>query len=81
MELLDNLITPLGCEFIGRVLHPKSNTNLVIVKLDHNAFGTEGLIQLTEGMAINKTVEHLSMTYCNIDSDGWRPIFEILIFS
>jgi len=57
MELLDNKITPLGCEFIGRSLHPKSNTNLVIVKLDHNEFGSEGVKRLAEGMAINKSVE------------------------
>jgi len=57
LELLDNKITPLGCEFIGRSLHPKANTNLVIVKLDHNEFGSEGVRKLAEGMAINKTVE------------------------
>jgi len=71
----------LGCEFVGRVLHPSCNTNLAIVKLDHNPFGSEGLRRLGEGIAINKTIEHLSLTYCNIDSSGWRTIFEILIFS
>lgn len=81
MELLDNKITALGCEFIGRSIHPKANTNLVIVKLDHNEFGAEGVRRLAEGMAINKTVEQLSLTYCNIDAAGWRPLFEILIFS
>ena len=81
MELLDNKITPLGCEFISRTIHPKANTNVMILKLDHNEFGSEGLRRLSEGMAINKTVEQLSLTYCNIDAAGARPLFEILIFS
>jgi len=79
--LLDNKITALGCEFIGRTLHPKTNTNLLVVKLDHNEFGAEGLRRLADGMSINKSVEQLSLTYCGIDSTGWRPLFEILIFS
>jgi Ran GTPase-activating protein (RanGAP) involved in mRNA processing and transport len=81
LELLDNKITALGCEFIGRSIHPKANTNIVILKLDHNEFGAEGVRRLAEGMAINKSVEQLSLTYCNIDASGWRPLFEILIFS
>ena len=56
LELLDNKITPLGCEFLGRILHPKANTMLQIVKLDHNEFGSEGVKQLAEGLALNKTV-------------------------
>jgi len=81
LELLDNKITPLGCEFISKIIHPKANTALTILKLDHNAFGSEGLKNLSEGMSINKTIEHLSLTYCNIDQEGARAIFEILIFS
>jgi hypothetical protein len=57
LELLDDKITPLGCEFVSRAIHPKANTNINILKLDHNEFGSEGLRRLAEGMAINKTVE------------------------
>ena len=39
LELLDNRITPLGCEFISRALHPKMNPTIEILKLDHNEFG------------------------------------------
>ena len=81
LELLDNKISPLGCEFISRILHPKANTALTIVKLDHNNFGSEGLMKLAEGLAINKTVVTLSLTYCNIDQDAARGLFEILIYS
>jgi hypothetical protein len=57
LELLDDKITALGCEFVSRAIHPKSSTNINILKLDHNEFGAEGLRRLSEGMAINKTIE------------------------
>ena len=40
LELLDNKITPLGCEFISRALHPKMNPTIMVLKLDHNEFGS-----------------------------------------
>lgn len=47
LELLDNLITPLGCEFIGRALLPDRKSILTTLKLDHNNIGSEGIIQLS----------------------------------
>ena len=81
LDLLDNKITTLGCEFISTMLHPKSNCNIEILKLDHNEFGSKGMIALSEGLAICKTLKNLSLTYCNIDAAGARSIFEILIYS
>lgn len=43
LELLDNNITPLGCEFIGRALVPEKKLLLTVLKLDHNNIGSEGL--------------------------------------
>jgi hypothetical protein len=60
LELLDNKITPLGCEFISKVIHPKANTNLSVLKLDHNDIGSVGLAKLAEGMSINKSVIFLN---------------------
>jgi Ran GTPase-activating protein (RanGAP) involved in mRNA processing and transport len=79
LELLDNKVTPLGCEFVSRIIHPKSNSQLKILKMDHNPFGSEGMIRLAEGMSMNKTLEQVSLTYCGIDSNGARAIFEVLI--
>jgi Ran GTPase-activating protein (RanGAP) involved in mRNA processing and transport len=28
LELLDNKITPLGCEFLGKVMHPNVGTSI-----------------------------------------------------
>ena len=80
MELLDNDVTSLGCEFLARVLMPECKTEIQYLKLDHNAFGSEGVIQLSKALNMNKTITNLSLTYCNIDAKGARAIFEILIF-
>jgi len=74
--LLDNEITPLGCEFLGKVLGPTSP--IVKLKLDHNCFGTEGLRNLTVGLSKNSSVEKLSLKYCKIDQHGARYLQEIL---
>lgn len=81
LEILDNKITPLGCEFISRAIHPKANTSITILKLDHNPIGSEGLRRLSEGLSINKSIQQLSLTYCDIDAEGARSLFEILIFT
>ena len=81
LELLDNKITSLGCEFVGQLIHPKTNSNIQILKLDHNEIGGEGVTAIAMGVSINKTLLSLSLTYCNIDHTGARAIFEILIYS
>ena len=53
----------------------------MVLKLDHNEFGSEGIKRLADGLSINKTITSLSLTYCNIDYIGARALFEILIFS
>lgn len=57
LELLDNNITALGCEFLGKVLHPKMKPQILALKLDHNNFGAEGVIALAEGLAVNSTLK------------------------
>ena len=52
-----------------------------MLKLDHNEIGSDGVSRLAEGLSINKTLISLSLTYCNIDAEGARALFEILIFS
>lgn len=81
LELLDNKITPLGCEFISQTVHPRANTSLLVLKLDHNDFGSAGMRRLADGLSLNKTLTSLSLTYCNIDWEGSRALFEILIFT
>ena len=82
LEMLDNKITPLGCEFLGKTLTPGAGCPpIVSLKLDHNNFGSEGVIQLCKGIQNNEFIHLLSLNYCNIDSAGAKPLFELLIFS
>jgi len=81
LELLESKITPLGCEFISRVMHPKMKPTIQILKLDHNEFGSQGVINLAEGLAVNPTLRLLSLTYCAIDADAAQALFEILIYT
>ena len=67
---MDNEVTPLGCEFLGKILSISTQLPLVILRLDHNAFGTEGLKNLAEGLRLNPTIEKLSLKYCGIDENG-----------
>lgn len=81
LELLDNNITPLGCEFLSKALHPKMTPTIQILKLDHNNFGSAGVNALAEGLAVNPVLRMLSLTYCNIDSDGADALFQIMIYT
>ena len=82
LELLDNKITYLGCEFLGKTLKPgPSCPPIVNLKLDHNHFGSRGVDCLAEGLKTNENIKVLSLSYCGIDSKGARSLFEMLIFS
>jgi Ran GTPase-activating protein (RanGAP) involved in mRNA processing and transport len=81
LELLDNKITALGCEFISKTLHPISKPSISILKLDHNSFGAQGVKNLSEGLAINPTLKILSLQYCSIDEEAAQALFEILIYT
>ena len=59
LDLMDNGITALGitvlnlgCEFLGKALHPSSNQTLQKLMLDHNSIGTDGLKNLCQGMIL-----------------------------
>lgn len=81
LELLENRITWLGCEFIGKILHPKANSPIHTLKLDHNDIGDRGVKALATGLSMNPTLQCLSLTYCNITHEGAWPLFEILIYT
>ena len=72
LELLDNGITPLGCQFLNKVIAPESSANLMHLKLDHNTFGSEGLKHIAVGLSRNSYITLISMNYCNIDETGAR---------
>lgn len=81
VDVLDNEITPLGCEFLGRAIHPTVNLTQKKLNMDHNVFRDEGLRQLNYGLAINPNIMHLSLTYCGLTELSAKFLQQILAFS
>ena len=69
LDIIDNDISHLGCEFLGKSLS-YHNSSIKILKLDDNVFGTEGLRNLTIGLRANKVINEISLKYCGIKADG-----------
>ena len=82
LELLDNKVTYLGCEFLGKTLKPSPMCPpICILKLDHNNFGSKGLNALLAGIQCNEYLKTLSFSYCGLDQECSRGLFEMLIYS
>lgn len=77
LDLMDNKITALGCEFLGKTLKNERNS-IVKLKLDNNEIKNEGLAHLTVGLRQNSKIEKLSFNFCGIDKHGVKYIQEIL---
>ena len=80
LELLECGLTFLACEFLGRLLSPENNNPLLVLKLDHNDIGNQGVIILAKGLSMNSVLKTLTMSYCNFDHLAARSIMQILIF-
>jgi len=81
MDLLDNSISPLGCQFLGSMYLANWNTlKINRLSLDHNAIGDEGLKQLSTGLRKSVSLAHLSLSYCNLSSNASQSIQQILAF-
>ena len=65
---------------MGQALHHSNELEMIILKLDHNPIGCEGVRQLANGLALNKSLKSLSLTFCNIGLEGAQSIYEILIY-
>lgn len=79
---MDNKVTHLGCEFIGKALTPGPKCPpIVVLKLDHNHFGSRGCNALMQGLKMNEFIKQLSLTFCSIDHEACRGLMEMLIFS
>ena len=63
-ELLDAQVTKIGCEMISKALLGQHSINLLVLKLDHNPIGSEGLKILAQGISQNKQLTSVSLTFC-----------------
>jgi Ran GTPase-activating protein (RanGAP) involved in mRNA processing and transport len=43
LELLDAELSMLGCEFLSNILPMQAEVPLLVLKLDHNPIGSEGI--------------------------------------
>jgi len=62
-------------------MHPKVQSPIHTLKLDHNDIGDKGVQALATGLCMNATINSLSLTYCNITEKGSRALFEIIIYT
>ena len=68
LELLECGLTFLACEFLGRLLSPENNNPLLVLKLDHNDIGNQGVISLAKGLFSCK------VDYANFDISRKRVV-------
>jgi len=80
IQFMDNGLTPLGCEFLGRSLGPNGNPNVNMLRLDFNQFGSAGIEKLSLGLSQNESLRQLSLRYCGIGEDGGQYVAHILMF-
>jgi Ran GTPase-activating protein (RanGAP) involved in mRNA processing and transport len=80
LDVMDNGITALGCEFLGKGLHPACNQTLKKLMLDHNNIGSQGLKNLCAGLALSPSLTELSLSYCNLDKEAGKSIQLLLAF-
>ena len=80
LEIMDNGITALGCEFLGRILKKEVGSAISTLKLDHNPIGTAGVMMLCEGLDMNPAIKVLSLNYCEIGKDGGKPLTKMLVY-
>lgn len=81
LEFIECGLSPLACEFLGKILSPAVPSAISILKLDHNALGNQGIKNLALGLCTNPNLKFLSLGFCGIDGkEGGRAVLEIIIF-
>lgn len=79
IELIDNKITALGCEFFANILMDKE-CKLKCLTLDHNPIKSKGVEELSKGICMNNVLESLSLNYCLLEADACNFLQEIVIY-
>lgn len=80
LEVMDNGITSLGCEFLGRVLKKEAESPIATLKLDHNPIHAAGVAMLAQGLAMNGTIKILSLNYAEIEKEAATPFVHVLLY-
>lgn len=79
LEVLQCGITSRGALRLSQSLMLGGNSTLKSLSLDMNpSMGPDGLAHLCRGLALNRSVGHLSLAYCGIGADGAAVLAEAL---
>lgn len=78
IDLLDNEIDELGCEFLSRSLD--RGCQLKKLLLDHNPIGEKGFNFLSRSIATLPNLEELSLAFCGLKKESSSCIQQILLF-
>lgn len=70
---MDNKITALGCEFLGKMFI-NENCNVTKFRIDNNPIGDEGMKMLAKGLRVHPKIEKLSFNYCNLTVEGTKYV-------
>jgi hypothetical protein len=73
LDLLENELTELGCEFIGKAMLLPS-MKIRHLKLDNNNIGDDGIRNLAVGLKRYFELTKLSLKYCGITESGVQYI-------
>lgn len=79
LDLLNNGISPLGCEFLGRPLLAGGGA-LKRLTMDHNLIGAEGLSLLADGLRRSPNLVELSLSFCELPPEAATYLQQILLF-
>lgn len=79
LEFMDAGVGPLGCASLGEALMLGANASLVTLRLDLNAgVGDEGVRELCKGLRTNRTLQRLTLSYCNVGPLGAEALAEVI---
>lgn len=77
LDLMENNITELGCEFLAKVMMNPAN-KITKLRLDNNKIGLAGIAAISEGLRQNQTIEKVSFNFCGIPTEGCKYVQDIL---
>ena len=76
IELIDNNLSFLACEFLAKCFSSVLPTNIQVLTLDCNKLGNQGLYNLLKGQSPPNSLEELSLQNCCLEADSMNYLGE-----
>eukprot|EP01084_Bolivina_argentea_P100301 180123_1 len=70
-EIRDSNVSEIGCRSLATsiLINNRKFKSLVNLRLDFNNIGSNGLLQISNGLQNNRCIKRLSFAFCNINGD------------